>query len=115
MKLTTLAPLGSSKDLRLPKGVKLDDKSKDAVFVVSPKAATFQDVMSELPAPETCADYKRLFIHPEAAREDGMLAKLKPRRVVPLAIRASALLARGYAQIEAAEIEGNDWVSALTK
>jgi hypothetical protein len=63
--------------------------------------------VSQLPASPPVA---RLFVHPEAAREDGMLARLRPRRQLSRALRASALLARGYADIGAAEVEGLDWV-----
>lgn len=110
--LTLLAPKSpGAKDARLPKGVSLAEGQKDALFVLSPLATTFAGAVTELPAADSCAMFARVFVHPEAAREEGMLAKLKPRRAVPLAVRSSALLARGYKSIEATEIDGLEWVS----
>ncbi len=96
------------RDARLPKGVTLADSARDALFVFGPKVSSLADAVAALPSPPPGT--ARVFVHPEAAREEGLLAKLKPRRVLPLAVRASALLARGYEGIEAAEIDGLAWV-----
>ncbi len=89
----------------------LKDTARDALFVLSSEAISLTLATRELPSAEAAASFARVFIHPEAARENGMLAKLFPRKAVPLAVRASALLARGYKDIEAAEIDGLEWVS----
>ncbi len=112
VELTALPPAGDAvKSARLPKGVALKDSARDALFVLSPEATSLLQATRELPSAEDAASFARVFIHPEAARENGMLAKLLPRKAVPLAIRASALLARGYKDIEAAEIDGLAWIS----
>ena len=110
--LTPLPPATSAaKDARLPRGVTLAERAPDALLVLGPKSTTLAAAVTEVPSAEAAAGFTRVFVHPEAAREGGMLAKLMPRKAVPLAIRASALLARGYTDIEAAEIDGLMWVS----
>ena len=106
-----LSPLGAgaAKDTRLPKGVTLAPGAADGLFVLHAASTTLPEAVAELP-PQV--PFARLFLHPEAAREEGMLARLRPRRQISVAIRASALLARGYKSIEAAEIDGLDWVWA---
>jgi hypothetical protein len=97
-----------TKETRLPKGVRLGaEGGADGLFVLAASTSSLAEAASQLPADPPC---ERLFVHPEAAREEGLLARLRPRKQIPLSVRASALLARGYKSIEAAEIDSLEWV-----
>jgi hypothetical protein len=87
----------------------------DVVVTLSEGTRTVAEAAQQIPAIAETAKKTgaRVFVHPEPARAGGMLGRLfGGKKTVPRAVRASALLARGYIDLGAAEGEsdGIDWV-----
>jgi hypothetical protein len=87
----------------------------DVIVTLSEGTRTVAEAAPQLPAIADTGKNPavRVFVHPDPARGGGMLGRLfGGKKSVPRAVRASALLARGYVDLGAGEGEtdGVDWV-----
>src|SRR5262245_47991644 len=91
----------------------MSDGARDAIVVtidLAPEDDSLAAIATQLPEPSTLAPGTRVSVSAARAQKKGFLARLRTPPPVPAALRASALLARGYASIEA----DGDRVTALT-
>jgi hypothetical protein len=79
-----------------PFGLAFDGEGAAWCVLFSPGATTVPRLLDELPVPPTGT---LVLLLPELARRPGLLGRLARPEAVPLAIRCTALLARGFTNV----------------